>query len=375
MDRTTGHAPPGVHSGPVQWAQQARLRRGLSVTWRERSGVNAFFLRIDVATRRAIRPGGSTTGTARTRCRDGRPSSTMRHAIRCHGRGIEGADAGVCLVEFARQGAEIVQTLTKQILRKAGRMFLACLVVLGTWATTAEAQWEPFPWKNVPRLADGSVDMDAPARRTADGHPDLSGFWMPVQAVKHLLDLSADLPPGSVPLRPWAQEVYQERIENNGKDHPGVRCWPSGIPEKNNIPDGLKIVQTPDLMIVLHESRTIYRQIFTDGRPLPRDAQPTWMGYSVGHWEGDTFIVETIGQNGKTWLDMRGLLATEELRVVERFTRPSIGRINIDVTIDDPKAYTKPWDVTLSWRLVPDTDLIESICEENNRDLPHMVGK
>lgn len=268
-----------------------------------------------------------------------------------------------------------MQTLTTQILRKAGRMFLACLVVLGTWATTAEAQWEPFPWKNVPRLADGSVDMDAPARRTADGHPDLSGFWMPVQAVKHLLDLSADLPPGSVPLRPWAQEVYQERIENNGKDHPGVRCWPSGIPEKNNIPDGLKIVQTPDLMIVLHESRTIYRQIFTDGRPLPRDAQPTWMGYSVGHWEGDTFIVETIGQNGKTWLDMRGLLATEELRVVERFTRPSIGRINIDVTIDDPKAYTKPWDVTLSWRLVPDTDLIESICEENNRDLPHMVGK
>ena len=180
---------------------------------------------------------------------------------------------------------------------------------------------------------------------------------------------------GEVPLQPWAEAVYQERIETNGKDHPGARCWPSGIPEKNNIPDGVKVVQTPDLMLFLHESRTIYRQIFTDGRPLPKDAQPTWMGYSVGKWEGDTFVVETIGQNGKTWLDMRGLPGTEALRVIERFTRPDIGHIDIDVTIDDPKAYTKPWNVKLSWTLLPDTDLIESICEENNRDLPHMVGK
>ena len=159
----------------------------------------------------------------------------------------------------------------------------------------------------MPRTPDGKVDMSAPARRTADGKPDLSGFWMPVEAVKHLLNLAADLKPGEVPLQPWAEALYKERIENNGKDHPGVRCWPSGIPEKNNIPDGLKVVQTPDVMIFLHESRTIYRQIFTDGRPLPKNAQPTWMGYSIGHWEGDTFIVETIGQNGKTWLDMRGL--------------------------------------------------------------------
>jgi hypothetical protein len=179
-----------------------------------------------------------------------------------------------------------------------------------------------------------------------------------------------------VPLRPWAEALYNERIEQNGKDHPGARCWPSGIPEKNNIPDGLKLVQTPDVMIFLYESRTIYRQVFTDGRPLPSgDVQPTWMGYSVGRWEGDTFIVETVNQNGKTWLDMRGLIATEEMRVTERYTRPTIGRINIDVTIDDPKAYTRPWTVTLHWRLVPDTDLIESICEENNKDLPHMVGK
>ena len=130
-----------------------------------------------------------------------------------------------------------------------------------------------------------------------------------------------------------------------------MSCLPSGIPEKDNIPDGLKLVQTEDLTLILHESRTIYRQIFTDGRPLPKNPQPTWMGYSIGHWDKDTFVVETIGQNGKTWLDMRGLPGTEALRVTERFSRPKIGHMDIEVTIDDPKAYTKPWTVKLAWRL------------------------
>ena len=249
------------------------------------------------------------------------------------------------------------------------------LAVSVTTAVTLTAQWEPWPLKNVPRLADGKVDLTAPPRRTPDGKIDLQGFWMPTNPVKHRLNLAADLTPGEVPRQPWAQMVLDERIENNGKDHPGVRCWPSGIPEKNNIPDGLKVVQTPDLTIFLQESRTIYRQIFTDGRPLPKDPQPAWQGYSVGRWEGDTFVVQTIGQNGRTWLDMRGLPTTEALRVTERFRRPTIGNILIDVTIDDPKAYTKPWNVQLSWTLQPDIELIESICEENNRDLPHMVGK
>src|SRR5688572_30439165 len=238
------------------------------------------------------------------------------------------------------------------------------------------AQWENWPMKNVPRLANGKVDMKAPPRRTADGKIDLQGFWLPTNPVKHLLNIAADLKPGEVPLQPWAQKVLAERIETNGKAHPGVRCWPSGIPEKLSIPDGLKLVQTPDVMIFLHESRTIYRQVFTDGRPLPtKDAQPAWMGYSVGRWEGDTFVVETINQNGKTWLDMLGHPATDALKVTERYRRPSIGNIIIDVTIDDPKAYTRPWNVQLSWTLQPDWELIESICEENNRDLPHMVGK
>ena len=254
------------------------------------------------------------------------------------------------------------------------RLVLVSLAILGA-VTTLDAQWEPYPWKNMPRTPDGKVDMNAPARRTADGKPDLSGFWMPVESRQ----TSAQPCRRSQAWRGSAAAVggggLQGTDREQRKGSPGVRCWPSGIPEKNNIPDGLKVVQTPDLMIFLHESRTIYRQIFTDGRPLPKNAQPTWMGYSIGHWEGDTFIVETIGQNGKTWLDMRGLPGTESLRVIERFTRPNIGRINIHVTIDDPMAYTKPWDVQLAWRLVPDTDLIESICEENNKDLPHMVGK
>ena len=261
------------------------------------------------------------------------------------------------------------------ILRTTGRVMLAGLLIAWAGTGVAEAQWDPFPWKNMPRTADGKVDMNAPPRKASDGKPDLSGFYMPQQAVRYLLDLASDMKPEEIPLTPWGAGVYKERIDNNGKDHPGVRCLPSGIPEKLNIPDGLKVVQTPDLIVFLYESRTIYRQVFLDGRPLPKNAQPMWMGYSVGHWEGDTLVVETIGQNGKTWLDMKGLPGTEQLKVTERYSRPNIGRVNIEVTIDDPKAYTKPWTVKFAWRLVPDTELIESICEENNRDPGHMVGK
>ena len=253
---------------------------------------------------------------------------------------------------------------------------IVATAVLCAMAHAADAQWPSYPWKNMPRTADGKIDLKAPPRRLPDGHVDFSGFWLPADGVRHLLSLAADMKPEEVPLQPWAAAVYQERIDTNGKDHPGVRCWPSGIPEKLSIPDGLKVVHSPDLLLFLYESRTIYRQVFTDGRPLPpADVQPTWMGYSIGRWDGDTMVVETVGSNGRTWLDMKGLPATEALHVVERYSRPSIGRIDVEVTIDDPKAYTRPWKVNLQWSLLPDTDLIESICEENSKDLPHMVGK
>jgi hypothetical protein len=255
------------------------------------------------------------------------------------------------------------------------RQLLFSIGLAGAITVTTGAQWDNHPMKNVPRLPDGKVNLKAPPPRTPDGKIDLSGFWMPTDRVKHLLNLAADLKPGEVPLQPWAEALYKERIDTNGKDHPGVRCWPSGIPEKLNIPDGLKLIQTPEVMLFLHESRTIYRQVFTDGRGFPKDAQPTWMGYSIGRWQGDTFIAETIGQNGRTWLDMRGLPGTEALKVTERYTRPTVGRIYIDVTIDDPKAYTKPW--TVSWTIpwAARAELMEYICQENNRDVPHMVGK
>jgi hypothetical protein len=203
-------------------------------------------------------------------------------------------------------------------LRKMLCISMALVAIVLTVTAVASAQWDPYPWKRVPRTPDGKVDLNASAQSTPYGKPDLSGFWMPDDPVKHLLNLAADLKPEDVPLKPWARELYNRRIENNGKDHPGVSCLPSGIPEKDNIPDGLKLVQTEDLVLLLHESRTIYRQIFTDGRPLPKNPQPTWMGYSIGHWDKNTFVVETIGQNGKTWLDMRGLPGTEALRVTDR---------------------------------------------------------
>src|SRR5690348_2647205 len=209
------------------------------------------------------------------------------------------------------------------------RMVLLVVGLISVVPSISMAQWDPYPWKNMPRTADGKVDLNAPPRRTSDGKIDLSGFWMPDDNVRHLLNLASDLKPQDVPLQPWAAKLYQERIDNNGKDHPGVSCLPSGIPEKNNIPDGLKVVQTEDLTLLLHESRTIYRQIFTDGRPLPKDPQPTWMGYSIGHWDKDTFVVETIGQNGRTWLDMKGLPGTPKLKVIERFTRPKIGHMDV----------------------------------------------
>ena len=260
-------------------------------------------------------------------------------------------------------------------LKNGPRIPTAGVALALTLAVAAHAQWEPYPWKHVPRTPDGKVDLNAPTQRTSYGKPDLSGFWMPEDRTKYLLNLAADMKEENIPLTPWARDLYNQRIANNGKDHPGVSCLPSGIPEKDNIPDGLKLVQTEDLVILLHESRTIYRQIFTDGRPLPKDPQPAWMGYSVGHWDKDTLVVDTIGQNGRTWLDMKGLPGTESLRVTEHFFRPKIGHMDVTVTIDDPQAYTKPWNVNMPWSLLPDAELIESICEENNRDPAHMVGK
>ena len=261
---------------------------------------------------------------------------------------------------------------------QAGPMVaIGLIVTLWGVAVPAEAQW-PRQRSKLARTADGKVDLKAPAPRTPDGKPDLAGLWESsneFEAPRLLLNIAADLKPGEVPLRPWAEELLKQRQANYSANHPGARCLPSGMPEKLFVPAPFKIVQTPDVVLFLFESRTIYRQVFVDGRSLPPpDAQPTWQGYSVGRWDKDSFVVETAGFNGETWLDLSGHPATEALRVTERYTRRSVGQLDVEITIDDPKAYTKPWMVSHKFRLLPEDELIEHICEENNLDPAHMIG-
>jgi hypothetical protein len=248
----------------------------------------------------------------------------------------------------------------------------AAIAMLSTLSTPAPAQWLNYPTAGMPRTKDGKPDLTAPAPKLPDGKPDLSGIWM-VPGLKYLINIAADLK--EVPFQPWAEAAYKERRATMGKDDPNNFCMPSGIPEKEAVTSPWKIVQTPGLVIILYESRTIFRQIFTDGRPLPKDPNPTWQGYSVGHWDGDTLVVETAGSNGKAWLDTNGHPVTDALRVTERYHRKDFGHMDLQITIDDPKAYTKPWTVTENPVLQPDTELLEYICEENNRDVGHFVGK
>jgi hypothetical protein len=252
--------------------------------------------------------------------------------------------------------------------------FLAACTVFAAFlsATPASAQWENLKTPNAPRTKDGKVDLNAKAPRLPDGTPDLSGIWL-VPGLKYLINIAADLK--EVPFQPWAAAEYKKRMENMGKDDPNNLCLPSGIPEKDAVTSPWKIVQTPGLIVILYESRTIFRQIFTDGRPLPKDPNPNWQGYSVGRWEGDTLVVETRGTNGKAWLDTNGHPVTDALHVIEKFHRKDYGHMDLEITIDDPKAYTKPWTVVENPTLQPDDELIEYICEENNRDVGHFVGK
>jgi hypothetical protein len=232
------------------------------------------------------------------------------------------------------------------------------------------AQWPNHPTPGVPRTTDGKPDLSAPAPRSADGKPDLSGVWLIRNGSFYI---TSDLKPEEI--RPWAAAVYKQRAENFRKDTDGIACLPPG--PKAGIGVGnfpMKIVQTPNLVVILYEYQTLFRQIFTDGRSLPQDGNPTWMGYSVGHWEGDTLVVATAGYNDRTTLDLAGHPHTEALRMTERYHRRDAGHIDLQLTLDDPKGYTRPWTLPIHFDLVPDGDLIEYICE-NERDSAHLVGR
>jgi hypothetical protein len=237
------------------------------------------------------------------------------------------------------------------------------------------AQWLKVPDKGIPRTKDGKPDMSAATPHKPDGKIDMSGIWI-VSGPKYLQNLAADLKPGDVPMQPWAAALTKERMSGvHASEESDANCLPQGVPKVNATPVPFKIVQNPDEVIILYEAFGLYRQVFMDGRELPKDPNPSWMGYSVGKWDGDSLVVETSGFNGKTWLDQAGHPASEALVVTERFRRPNFGQLKIDVTINDPKAYTKPWTITEEMHLLGDTELLEFVCNENNRDLPHLLNK
>src|SRR5712692_2035264 len=246
------------------------------------------------------------------------------------------------------------------------------VTVLSMASAPAAAQWLNYPTKRVPRLPDGKPTLSAPAPRTPDGKPDLSGIWQ-ANGPKYLVNIAADLKPGEVPFRPAAEALFKERgTLKHASEESNANCLPQGVPRINATPNPYKIIQAPGMIVILYEAFTLYRQIFTDGRELPKDPQPNWLGYSVGHWEGDTLVVESIGFNGKTWMDQAGHPLSDALHVTERFRRRDFGHMELQITLDDPKMYTKPWTITEDPVLIPDTDLLEMICNENEKDLEHL---
>ena len=253
------------------------------------------------------------------------------------------------------------------------------------------AQWPQFSTPG-PKTSDGKYDLQAPTPRTADGKPDLSGVWETIQGRRGggpprvAAEGTGELPPsgsvfgnigdqipGGAPYQPWAAELVKKRMADNSKDNPDAHCLPMGIMQMTSHPFPKKIIQTPSVVIVIYEgSGTTVREIFLDGRTPANDAEPWWNGYSTGRWDGDTLVVETVGFMDDGWLDVRGSPFTSAGKLIERFRRPNFGSLVIEVTVDDPKAYTKPFTATVNNRLLPDQQLIEFVCLD--KSAAHYVG-
>jgi hypothetical protein len=235
------------------------------------------------------------------------------------------------------------------------------------------AQWKIVD-KGIPRVKNGQPDMNAPAPRRADGKPDLTGIW--IADPPKVRDATAGLKPGELSMTPWAEKIFDERKTGDvSANDPDANCLPQGVPKIESTPLPFKIYQEPNAIVILYEAFGQFRQLFMDGRSLPKDPNPTWYGYSVAKWDGDTLVVESSGFNGKVWLDQVGHPSTEALHVIERFHRRDFGHMDITSTIEDSGAYTKPWTFTQPVTLMVDTELLEFVCNENNTDVPHMKGK
>jgi hypothetical protein len=287
-------------------------------------------------------------------------------------------------------------------------MRFEAIVMIAALPAALFAQWPSYPTPGVPRTPDGKPNLSAPAPKTTDGKPDLTGIWEnvrpPAQAtvpnvktagpnddvltglqtnndflalVKRspFWDLGSSFKDG-LPFQPWAAELHRQRVADNNKDNPDAHCLPMGMMQFHYHPEPRKMIQTPQVIVILYEANAGIRQIFTDGRPLPgKDADPWWYGYSTGHWDGDTLVVQSSGFRDLGWLDVEGSPLSETAKITERYRRPDFGHLEIEVTIDDPKAYTKPFTVAVHQRIMVDTEIIEFVCQENERDAPHLSAK
>jgi hypothetical protein len=272
---------------------------------------------------------------------------------------------------------------------RAGAVMLVAAAVGASTAT--DAQWVKHPTPGIPRTSDGKPDLTAPAPRTPDGKPDLSGMWVtaPSNALpcgRGVVECGIELPmsreggymgasiAGGLPYQPWAAEAVKKHMATSSQDDPHGLCLPDTFLRAYGLPHIVKFVQTPQILIALEEYNADYRQIFLDGRALPDDPTPSWKGYSVGRWDGDTLVVDSIGFRDDLWLDLRGSPLTSAGRVRERITRPDFGHLNIEVTVDDPKAYTRPWTVRLQQQIIADTEIIDEICLENEKFMRRLRG-
>jgi len=271
-------------------------------------------------------------------------------------------------------------------------------ILFALLSTGARAQWLHYPTPGIPRTRDGKPNLSAPAPRASNGKPDLSGIWQveptPFDEMtrlfgpgletlsvpgddlrtfsKYAISILADFKPEEAPIRFGAAKIAQGRFENFGIENPTTQCLPGGVPFGGLLPFPNKFIQTPGVIVILQEADGAERQIFTDGRKHTAEPQPSWMGYSVGKWEGDALIVDTVGFNDKGWLDAFGHPRSEALRVKERYRRRDFGHLDVQVTLDDPKMYTRPFSIKYTLDLVPNTDIGEYVCAENEKDRPHL---